>query len=508
MEHTNRVHRKMISIVEILQFMTHDSLLLYKKKHSNAPMEQLVAYSKQDQPHRKGVVFVSPSKADLTEGKGYVVTSYETLREKHQQLSHWTPNTYRGGTYYDFANRKIKGHTRENLKQINVIGFDIDSKNVDIYGLYLGCEELGLPRPNLLLETPRGYQVFFVLETPFYIHKQGDYKSLRVAERLSRNIRKALATFAPIDTNCVPFGFFRMPNEDNVLDFYSEAATTSELVAWSKQYEAKHTPLHVVYGGDDASDVDYVSSEWYRALLSTPDIDKGHYSASRNNTLFTLALANYASKRAFDVAYDELDEFNSRLHAPLTKNEFEKIMNSAYSGKYDGVKREYAEGILELWTDGNAPFHGKKGWYKFKKNREDRERSHYDEREEDILAYLNTHQSLKNPFLKASLSVLAKQLGMALSTLKEVLKRSRRLVVKSVGRGRKAYTKVTSRKLYAQHVLYLRKQNKQVAQKALHAMLGERQEDMLEPLSIGRVIITRDVPIYQLEHMPAIRNTS
>ena len=56
-----------------------------------------------------------------------------------------------------FKKRIIKGHTRENLKQINVIGFDIDTKEIDLYGLYLGCEELGLPRPNLLLETPRDF---------------------------------------------------------------------------------------------------------------------------------------------------------------------------------------------------------------------------------------------------------------------------------------------------------------------------------------------------------------
>ena len=59
-----------------------------------------------------------------------------------------------------FKKRIIKGHTRDNLKQINVIGFDIDTKEIDLYALYLGCEELGLPRPNLLLETPRGFQVF------------------------------------------------------------------------------------------------------------------------------------------------------------------------------------------------------------------------------------------------------------------------------------------------------------------------------------------------------------
>ena len=157
-----------------MQFMTHNSLLLYKKKGSRVSSHKVVAYEAKEKhnPYRKGVVFVSPSKADLVEGKGYVVTSYETLHEKRHTLSHWTPNTYRGGTYYNFKKRIIKGHTRDNLKQINVIGFDIDTKEVDLYALYLGCEELGLPRPNLLLETPRGFQVFFVLDTPFFIHKK------------------------------------------------------------------------------------------------------------------------------------------------------------------------------------------------------------------------------------------------------------------------------------------------------------------------------------------------
>ena len=110
--------KKMISPAEIMQFMTHNSLRLYKKKGSKASITRLAAYEKNEKTisHHKGVVFVSPSKDDLSNGKGFVVTSYETLHEKRNNLSHWTPNTYRGGTYYDFKNRVIKGHTRENLK--------------------------------------------------------------------------------------------------------------------------------------------------------------------------------------------------------------------------------------------------------------------------------------------------------------------------------------------------------------------------------------------------------
>src|SRR5699024_7610390 len=155
-------------------------------------------YDSAMQHTKTGAVFVSKRKEDLMKGKGHVVTSYETLAEQYDSLSHWTPNTFRGGTYYDFAKRKIKGHHKENIKQVNVIGFDIDTKYVYLFCLFMACEELHFPWQNVLLATPRCYQGFFVLETPFYIHKQGDYKALRVADRVASNILDALKAYVPI----------------------------------------------------------------------------------------------------------------------------------------------------------------------------------------------------------------------------------------------------------------------------------------------------------------------
>lgn len=466
--------RSVISPIEIIQFMTHNSLNLYKKKGSRAPFDRVVAYENamKNKPYRKGAVFVSPCKEDLIEGKGYVVTSYEALRDRYQQLSHWTPNTYRGGTYYDFKNRIIKGHTRENLKQINVIGFDIDTKEVDLYGLYLGCEELKLPRPNLLLETPRGFQCFFVLETPFYIHRKNDFKSLRIAERLSDNVRKALSKYIPIDTNCVPFGFYRIPREDNVIDFYDKPANTSELLTWSKQYEdqEKRSFLRVVYK-KCTTVFDQRTSEWYQALIQSNHINRGHFSASRNNAIMTLALANYASERSYEDTYDELDQFNSQLEHPLNKSEFERTLKSAYSGKYKGVKRSYVEGLLELWTDGKAHFQGKEGWYKFKKDREERVRSHYEEWEEDILSYIDQHMRPETPFLEGSLSKLAETFGIAVSSFKEVLKRSSKLIKHTIGRGRGAVTKLSSRSMLFRSLLHNRKKKIQHAQLSFSELL-------------------------------------
>ncbi|WP_442586991.1 hypothetical protein, partial [Micrococcus luteus] len=86
-----------------------------------------------------------------------------------------------------------------------------------------------------------------------------------------------------------------------------------------------------------------------------------------------------------------------------------------------------------LWTDGKAKFQGREGWYKFKKDREVRERSHYEEWEEDILTYIQKHLSPEKPFLEASLTMLAKTFGLAVSSLKEVIKRSKSIVKRTSG---------------------------------------------------------------------------
>ncbi|TDK58155.1 plasmid replication protein [Bacillus salipaludis] len=511
---TANYKRSPLSIVEIMQFMTHNNLRLYKKKGSRQPLNKVAAYEQSISKtlYRTGVVFVSPSKADLSEGKGYVVTSYETLQEKHRNLTHWTPNIYRGGTYYNFKKRVIKGHERENLKQINVISLDIDTKEVDLYALYLGCEELGLPRPNLLLETPRGFQVFFVLETPFFIHKNQDYKALRVAERLSDNIRKALKTYVPVDTGCVPFGFYRIPREDNILDFYEQPANTSELLTWSKQFEEQENRnfLRVIYN-KNSSVIDQTSSDWYSALIHATHIEKGHFGSSRNNAIMTLALANYASERPFDEVYDELDQFNSNLDHPLKKSEFDRILKSAYSGKYKGVKRSYVEGLLELWTDGQAPFKGREGWYKFKKPREERVRSHYKEWEKDIIAYLDIHTSPETPFLEGSLSSLAKTFGMSVSSLKEVFKQSSKLKKHTIGRGRGAVTKIASRSMLFKNLLFLRKKYIQHTQMTFAELLPELNQNIavLEFPTLESALFTYEVDIlYRSGASPPMKMTS
>ncbi len=451
----------MISLSEVgdvLQFITQDSLHTYKPVGSKASLPvQHQAYKQEEKD--KGVVFVSSSKENLSVAKGHIVTSYETLNEQCDELTHWTPNTFLGGTYKDFKKRVIKGHTKDNLKQINTIAIDIDTKKTDLYALFLGCEEEGLPSPNVILETPRGYHVYFVLESPMYLSKASNFQSLKVAERVAVNMKEALANHVPLDQSCNPFGFFRIPTSDNVLYFADEKASVSSLIQWSKSYEKKQRKgaFRVVYAPDQDSQV---HQEWYRALLQSTHIQQGHYMSSRNNALLTLAIANYASGRDYIEAFNELDQFNSNLEHPMNQREYERTLRSAYSGRYKGAKREYIQGLLDQWTSESMTIQGAKGWYKFKKARPDRERSHYNEWEQDIVDYLQVHtssESFTDVFITGSQKELAARLGMAVSTLKEVLNRSTKLmkVVKGKGRGQKTY--IASRGVLFKCFLQLRK---------------------------------------------------
>ena len=461
----------------VLQIMTNEDLYVYKHRNSNASLTDLLAYDQHvKESDKNGAIFVSRSKKDLTQGKGFIITSYEALNDNYNDLTHWTPNVFRGGSYYDFKRKYFKGHEKQNLKQVNVIGFDIDTKNIDLYGLFLACDKLNLPWPNVLLETPRGYQGFFILETPFFIHKNKNYKALRVAERVSSNVLKALGNHFPIDQNCNQFGFYRIPKDDNIIYFNEEKINTNSFIEWSKnyEYESDSPKLNVIYGGKHSLECNYIASDWYRALLETINIRPGEYLASRNNALLTLALANYADGIDYESAYDVLDQWNSALRNPLPIQEFERTLKSAYSGKYKGVQRSYVESLIENWTDGTTSFNGKQnGWYKFAKPRNQRERSHYYEWENDIITYLNTHTSIKEPFMECSLRMLSEEIGIPLSSLKVVLNKSNKIYKKSEGKGRAAKTILATKSMLFNCLIENRKKGGQEVQKKMSELIND-----------------------------------
>ena len=134
-----------------------------------------------------------------------------------------------------------------------------------------------------------------------------------------------------------------------------------------------------------------LTSEWFHQLLQVQDIKGKKGQFGRNNYFFTLALACYQDGQSEDDTFNLLDQFNSIQKHPLKTSEVKVLIQSAYSGRYNGPKKEYIEQLITLYVPGamDMPIKlGQKGWYKHKKARNERKRSHLHEWEQDIMNYI------------------------------------------------------------------------------------------------------------------------
>ena len=179
---------------------------------------------------------------------------------------------------------------------------------------------------------------------------------------------------------------------------------------------------------------------------------------------------------------DFLDEFNYRLNCPLSGSSLKSILESAYSGKYHGPAKEYVEELLAIYVP-NRTFDvklGGKGWYKFKKAREDRERSHYNEREEDLIAWITAEKSVSEPFIWRTQKEVCEAVKIASSTLNELIKGSKKIIKTTTGKGRGAKTGWTTVELYIQYIILLKQELGMRLAASLHLVV-EEQMALMEP---------------------------
>lgn len=144
-----------------------------------------------------------------------------------------------------------------------------------------------------------------------------------------------------------------------------------------------------------AGEIQQIKEKWVDMLLKNPEIVGQKGTLGRNNAVFTLSLAYYASAVEMDRCQDDMDLFNSNLDRPLKVKEVEKIVKSAYSGRYRGANKEKVLELLANWGSESLSedqlFTQKRShWCKFKKDRSERKKSHIHEWKIDILEYLET----------------------------------------------------------------------------------------------------------------------
>lgn len=445
----------------VINTVVHEGLTAYRKRNSQGVMavRDHFAAIEAASENRKGVQFVVREKSHLQTSRGvrgFIVTSQEALIAEADQISHWTPNTYRVGTYSDQHRNYIKGHEEKNLQQINTFVVDIDTQHVDVAQMITASMRVLNQTPTFILQTNQGFQLYFVLDAPSFISRANNFKSLKVAKRISQNIKYAFAQELPaVDIGCNDFGFFRAPNTQNIVFLNLDSQFTfATLLQWSKTYtETNRRPALSLVETQAPVGYSATTQDWFQIMANLTNVRgrKGQYG--RNNVAFTLALACYSSGKTKQEATDILDQFNANLEAPLPFKEVEKCIRNAYSEKYRGANAEKITDILQVYwksdyeMKGYTPFilddTGKvrpQFFRKHKKRREERTYSHFDEWEKDLEQYIESHLLSGQTFLERSQRSIAEVLDMPYATLKKILKQSERIIHKVNGKGRSAQT--------------------------------------------------------------------
>lgn len=440
---------KINDVKNAIDIILHHSLYEYKVQNS----KHVLSINNSDHD-KKGAIAVYRSKNALKHGHGVVVTSKEALYDNIDAYTHWTPNPRNWLSYTDKTRQTLTGTTTDNLQQINAFVIDIDFVNQQQKDLLTNsiaevcCLDLGLSNvdlPTMILDTDRGYQVYYVLDQPAFVRKtkQGTYPVIDVAQKISRSLKDYLRTNLPqVDLNCGSLGVFRMPRTDNLLWFDPNSLYKfADLIDWSQdQVNQRSHQLHIV---KNLPKVCQVKQAWYQKLIHCSQINGDHSVLGRHNAIFTLALANYSSQVKLDDALKTLLAFNAELINPLHEKEVINAVQDAYSGRFKGAQKQYIDALLTYWCDDQSTTTQSvdyRVWHKFAKSRQDRKYSHLFEWKKDIIQYLNQKLHEKDE-LHISQRDLQRALGISAASLNRALKALRsdnQLIVKSGAGNHKA----------------------------------------------------------------------
>ncbi|WP_283571803.1 primase C-terminal domain-containing protein [Streptococcus agalactiae] len=414
-----------MNLTNIYSLILKDGLRNYKFKNSH-----LKPVSSVEEGNR-GAIFGYRTKEKMIKARGVVLTSMESISENEDRFTHWTPNVYRFGSYSDPKRQITRGHSEDNLRQINTfyIDFDITSsaEKMTSGDILTVAIDLGF-MPTLILKSDKGYQAYFVLDKAAYVTTHSQFKVVKVAKAISQNLRDYFGKTLPVDMTCNHFGIARMPRTNNVEFFHADYTYSfHEWLDWSMKqsdlpFPSKKPNLTVIAGSEGVKQVD---EPWYGLLLKEANIRGAKALMGRNNVLFTLALANFSSGVSQSDCEAVLADFNEHLAEPLSQDEFLKVVGSAYSGKYEAASRDYIKLLCKAWVNENlkgSDLFIKQRWYKFKKKRADRKHSHLHEWKADIMAYLEGFYQSEDPFVQTTKKAIREELNIPERSLDKVLK--------------------------------------------------------------------------------------
>lgn len=481
-------------LTEVYETILKDGLKQYKFLNSKIkPIDK-------NNLGRNGAIFGFRSKELMNQARGFILTSKEAVLDNHDQLSHWTPNCYCYGKYTDSSRQHVAGHSEDNLSQINCFVVDVDDNSMNAGELVLASYDTIHTFPTLILKSSSGYQLYYCLSKPAYVTKKSEYKVVKVAKMISQNIREALAKEIPgVDLGCNHFGICRFPNKENIAYFDKEQVSEFDSwIQWSMKQTSDKKEMEKIKQKVvllDKKEYRQIDEPWFELLLRNVKIIGQKSVLGRNNTLFTLALAYYSSKKSYTACLYNLEQVNENLDNPLKQSELEKIIKSAYSGKYQGASRDFIRELCQTWISEDITdkelFVSRKGWWKFKKIREDRKYSHQYEWEKDLINYLKAHSYTYRPYVTITKKALIEELKIPKTTLDKLLKKliKENRIFMRVKKGRNGHLVLASVRALMATIINVRKQERESFIKALQEAFGFGRriiENILKSLQISQ----------------------
>ncbi|KYG35601.1 primase C-terminal domain-containing protein [Bacillus gaemokensis] len=339
------------------------------------------------------------------------IRTYKTLFAMKEDTTYYTPNTFYRNDRRD----------ESSLRWLNALVIDIDVKNnpnnegLTVPDILDRVEGAGLPTPGLIVNTPSGgFHVYFY----FSVAKRAFAKTIEFYKRIQREVAMQIGgDLAAIGAE----RYFRIPTAENIAYESNNRVLFHDLIDWLIiQQEDRSFSKTVVIGQQN--------------LLVHPAILRlleGVEEGKRDNTCYTLALAFKASDYSEEAAETRLQEWNANLEQPLSIGEVKRKVRSAFQGSKQGPSA-YHICLLSGMPFSYRPFIGKK-------DREDRQYSHVEEWEADILAYLEQQKGK----ISGSQRKLAEDMGVPFSSFKVVISRlqdSNRINLMVEGKGRGAKT--------------------------------------------------------------------
>lgn len=440
---------------DAIDLILHQSVHTYKPK--NAKHQDTVVKD----TNKKGAVAIVKEKDHLNWGHGIIVQSKQSVVElAGKGYTHWTPNAFNYLEYSDKKRKIVSKHTIDNLQQVNTFIVDIDAKLNTLDEIIIRCEEVGIGYPTLILSTDKGYHVYFVLDTPYFMSTADGSYTHAIVSKIAENINLALfdANIIGIDKGCNHFGYFRLPNTTNVAYFMPEnMVTIDHMMDWSMS-QSNDRVTSDQFGKTLYNKKSQGTGDYYEAVIDA--MQNVVVSEHRNQAVLTMALAFYAQGSSEETASKVCKRWNQSFERPLSSKRVEICVRSAFSRRYRAPKKEYIEQVLAE-EGAEMPAYVPGRFFKHAKPREERTYSHMSEWETDIINYLESlpeENQTDNGYVEMTQAELCQKIGIPKRTLIKLLKKSNKLKVMVQGKGRAAKTRIATITMRIQAVLKAKKQ--------------------------------------------------